>query len=139
VNIPKDLPHIYCHRQQVQQVIMNLVTNARDALNSKYPGAHENKRIDITGGTADHDGHRFVRLTVEDRGPGLPDEILERIFEPFFTTKPEGKGTGLGMWIIHRVIEEHNGHILTTTSPGEFTRFHIDLPAAGNPESAKSE
>ncbi len=139
VHIPDDLPPVVCRRQQVQQVVMNLVTNARDALNSKYPGAHENKRIDITGGTAGHDGNRFVRLTVEDRGSGLPDAVRERIFEPFFTTKPEGEGTGLGMWIIHRVIEEHNGHIHIETAPGEFTRIHIDLPAAGNPESKKRE
>lgn len=141
VHIPDDLPPVVCQRHPVQQVIMNLVTNARDALNSKYSGAHENKRIDITSGTVDHDRVRFVRLTVEDRGPGLSDEVRERLYEPFFTTKPEGKGTGLGMWIIHRVVEEHNGHIHIETAPGEFTRIHIDLPVAGNgkPEPSGNE
>jgi signal transduction histidine kinase len=69
---------------------------------------------------------------VEDKGPGIPEDVRAQIFEPFFTTKPEGKGTGLGMWIVHNVVHDHHGKIGIETRAGEFTRFNIDLPAAGD-------
>jgi PAS domain S-box-containing protein len=130
--ISKDLPPVRCRRQQIQQVVMNLVTNARDALNTKYPNGDENKRILIAGETVDGPGKKFVRLMVEDKGPGIPEDVRAQIFEPFFTTKPEGKGTGLGMWIVHNVVHDHHGKIGIETRAGEFTRFNIDLPAAGD-------
>jgi PAS domain S-box-containing protein len=130
LRIGKDLPPVRCRRQQIQQVVMNLVTNARDALNTKYPESDENKRTLISGEAVDDHGTNFIRLIVEDRGPGIPEDVRARIFEPFFTTKSEGKGTGLGMWIVHRVVTDHQGKIGIETRPGEFTRFNIDLPAA---------
>jgi PAS domain S-box-containing protein len=132
LRISKDLPPILCRRQQIQQVVMNLVTNARDALNVKYPDGDENKRILIAGETVDSPGKNFIRLIVEDTGPGIPENVRARIFEPFFTTKSEGTGTGLGMWIVHNVVHDHHGEIGIETRPGEFTRFNIDLPAAGD-------
>lgn len=126
LQISKDLPPIRCRRQQIQQVVMNLVTNARDALNTKYPESDENKRILIAGKTVGGSGSgtNYIRLIVEDYGPGISEEIRSRMFEPFFTTKPEGKGTGLGMWIVHRVVQDHLGRIEVETRPGEFTRFN---------------
>jgi signal transduction histidine kinase len=132
LRISKDLPPVRCRRQQIQQVVMNLVTNARDALNTKYPNGDENKRILIAGETVDGPGKNFIRLMVEDKGPGIPEDVRAQIFEPFFTTKPEGKGTGLGMWIVHNVVHDHHGKIGIETRAGEFTRFNIDLPAAGD-------
>ena len=130
LRIPEDLPHICCRRQQIQQVVMNMVTNARDALNKKYPNFDENKRILVTAKTVAGREKNFVRLIIEDRGSGIPEDVRGRIFEPFFTTKPMGKGTGLGMWIVHRIVYNHNGEIGIETEPGEFTRFNIDLPIA---------
>lgn len=130
VNVPEDLPNIRCRRQQIQQVVMNLVTNSRDALNSRYPRSSENKRLVISGRTVDTSGGQRVRLTVEDNGTGIVDEVRQRMFDPFFTTKPGGEGTGLGMWIVYRIVQEHGGDIQVETTPGEFSRFNIDLPVA---------
>ena len=131
VDIPDDLPDILCRKQQIQQVIMNLLTNARDALNRKYPGYDDDKKIVITARALHNAGQPFVRTTIEDRGMGISADVRERMFEPFFTTKPAGKGTGLGLWIIYSIVKDHGGEIDVATSPGEFTRFSIDLPAAG--------
>ena len=96
INVPENLPTIKCRSQQIQQVVMNLLTNARDALNEKYPGHDKDKIILVTAHeTADH---RRVRITVEDHGTGVVPEMRERIFDPFFTTKPKNKGTGLGLY-----------------------------------------
>lgn len=110
---------------------MNLLTNARDALNREYPGYDDDKKILITARTIHRAGQAFVRTIIEDRGAGISDDVRERIFEPFFTTKPAEKGTGLGLWIIYSIVKDHGGEIDVATSPGEFTRFNIDLPAAG--------
>ncbi len=131
VDIPDGLPRILCRKQQIQQVIMNLLTNARDALNREYPGYDDDKKILITARTIHRAGQAFVRTIIEDRGAGISDDVRERIFEPFFTTKPAEKGTGLGLWIIYSIVKDHGGEIDVATSPGEFTRFNIDLPAAG--------
>jgi PAS domain S-box-containing protein len=130
VEIPENLPHIRCRRQQIQQVIMNLVTNARDALNSKSPNPYDNKRITISAHPAAKNDDQWIRLTVEDTGIGISEDVQQRIFEPFFTTTVEGEGTGLGMWIVYRIVHDHGGEIGIETEPGEFTRFHIDLPIA---------
>ncbi len=129
VDIPDDLPMAKCRCQQIQQVVINLVTNARDTLNEKYPDADENKRILISGQAIEKNRQPWVRLSIEDQGTGLSDDVRQRIFEPFFTTKPEGKGTGLGMWIVYRIIQDHAGQISIETEPGICTRFNIDLPA----------
>ncbi len=125
VHVPDDLPLVDCRSQQIEQVIMNLLTNARDALNMKYPEYHENKRIAITGS---RDGS-WVRLTVSDRGPGVDEDVRQRMFEPFFTTKPRHKGTGLGLSISHGIIQDHGGRLWVESEPGHGASFHIDLPA----------
>jgi PAS domain S-box-containing protein len=125
VNVPEDLPMIKCRSQQIQQVIMNLLTNSRDTLNEKYPGHHEDKIIRITAQeTADH----WIRFTVEDHGTGVSTENRERVFDPFFTTKPKSKGTGLGLSISHTIVEDHGGELNMESEPGCWTRFHVDLP-----------
>jgi PAS domain S-box-containing protein len=141
VNVPEDLPKIECRSQQIQQVIMNLLTNARDALNEKYPEYDENKKVFITarelssvecgtlkaGGTAPRS---WVRLTVEDHGAGIPEAVRDRIIDPFFTTKPREKGTGLGLSISHGIIKDHGGVLWFESEVGQGTRFHVDLPVA---------
>jgi len=81
---------------------MNLVTNARDALNNKYPNSDENKRITLSAQTVEKNDEQWIRLTVHDTGTGIPEDVRQRIYDPFFTTKGEGEGTGLGMWIVFR-------------------------------------
>jgi len=128
VDVPEDLPKLKCRSQQIQQVIMNLVTNARDALNEKYPGHDDNARISITARTIEKDGRKWIRTTVADTGPGIRDEVRERMFDPFYTTKPREKGTGLGLSISHGIVKDHGGEMSVESEAGEWTRFHVDLP-----------
>ncbi len=130
VNIPKGLPSLKCRSQQIQQVLMNLLTNARDALNIKYPGYHENKIILITCCDYTKDNKRWIRVTVEDHGTGIAESIHEKLYEPFFTTKSRELGTGLGMAISYGILQEHNGHMSfkTKTGDGSYTEFYLDLP-----------
>ena len=139
-DVPERLPKIRCHSQQIQQVVMNLITNARDALNEKYPGHDENKKMSISAreidmsSAGDANRARAIRLTVEDHGAGIPENVRERLFDPFFTTKPRDKGTGLGLSISHGIVKDHGGELTVESEAGEWTRFHVDLPVDGNDE-----
>ena len=128
VEVPEDLPKVICRSQQIQQVLMNLMTNARDALNDRYQGYDGDKRMAVTARQIEKEGMRWIRITVEDHGPGIPPNIQKRMFDPFFTSKPRERGTGLGLSISHGIAKEHGGHLTFEAEPGEFTRFHVDLP-----------
>jgi len=110
---------------QLEQVFINLLTNARDALANA-----SRKQIQIVC-SAETDG---VELAFRDTGPGIPDGLERRIFDPFFTTKEVGAGTGLGLSITYGIIKEHRGTISVSTRPGEGAEFLIHLPLA--PEEA---
>ncbi|MFV8751965.1 protein kinase domain-containing protein [Nannocystaceae bacterium ST9] len=127
VAIPSGLPRARCRAQQIQQIVMNLVTNARDALNIAYAGYHEHKWIEIR---AEFRAPRTLRLIVEDSGPGIPSEVLPHVFDPFFTTKGRDQGTGLGLSVSHGIAREHGGDLTVDSRVGEGTRFFLDLPAA---------
>ncbi len=128
IAIPDDLPRICCRQQQIQQVLMNLLTNARDALNERYPGVDADKTLTIAGARFAKDGKPWVRLTVENHGPAIPPEIIDRIFDPFFTTKPRDRVAGLGLSVSYGIVAEHGGS-LTVESDEVRTQFHVDLPA----------
>ncbi len=128
VDVPEGLPSVKCRSQQIQQVLMNLLTNARDALNAKYPGYHEAKTLAVRAAPIEREGRPWLRLTVADQGNGIPPEIQDRIFDPFFTTKPRDKGTGLGLSISHGIVKDHNGVLHFETEVGIGTQFHLDLP-----------
>ena len=128
VTVPDDLPAFKCRSQQIQQVLMNLITNARDALNTKSPDYYEDKVILITVVMLEKDGRRWLRTTVEDHGCGIPEAIRARLFDPFFTTKPRDAGTGLGLSISHGIAKEHHGELTFESEPGQWTRFYLDLP-----------
>ncbi|MEY4583247.1 MAG: hypothetical protein RL701_7950 [Pseudomonadota bacterium] len=125
-----ELPAIRCHPQQIQQVLMNLIGNAREALNARYAPGHENKLISVTGKAWRREDKSFVRLTVEDHGVGIPAVALDKIFDPFWTSKTDGQAAGLGLSVSQGIVVEHGGAINVESEPGHFTRVHVDLPAA---------
>ncbi|MBN1557708.1 MAG: PAS domain S-box protein [Lentisphaerae bacterium] len=138
VDLPADLPAVHCHAQQMQQVIMNLLTNARDALNEKFKNDADQKHIVIRA-VAARRGHR-VQVTVEDDGPGIPAQARERIFDPFYTTKPQGQGTGLGLAISRKIVQNQGGRMWLESEEGLYTRFCIEIPTAAQAaEEAESE
>lgn len=128
VDIPEDLPQIRCRSQQIQQVLMNLITNARDALNERYPDYSPGKKLRVSAKIVQKQGRRFIRTTVEDFGSGIPPAILDRVFDPFFTTKPKETGTGLGLSISYGILRDHGGELSVESKPGRATRFYMDLP-----------
>lgn len=128
IDIPEDLPAIKCRSQQIQQVLMNLMTNARDSLNQKYPGYNADKQLLLSARLIEKQGRRHLRTTVEDSGTGIAPDIRERIFDPFFTTKPKETGTGLGLSITYGIVKEHGGELTVESEPDRYTRFHVDLP-----------
>ncbi|HOW86647.1 MAG TPA: ATP-binding protein [Candidatus Aminicenantes bacterium] len=136
VEVPKKLPPMAGRGRQIQQVLMNLVSNARDALNDKYPGAHEKKVLRVAARAVEEGGRRWIRLTVEDSGPGIPEEVREHLFKPLFTTKPKGKGAGLGLPISYGIVCDHGGRLWLESVPGEGARFNVELPAAPERERA---
>lgn len=128
VEIAPDLPAFRCRSQQIQQVVMNLLINARDALNEKYPEAHPDKRVMIKVWLDQRHAGRWLMLQVEDWGVGISPEVQERIFEPFFTTKPADRGTGLGLAISYGIVRDHHGLLACYSEPGDYTRFVMELP-----------
>ncbi len=120
-----DLPHVRCYPGQLNQVFLNLLMNACDAI-------EKDGEIRITTLHTD-DG---VRLEFHDNGPGIPHDVQSRIFDPFFTTKPVGAGTGLGLSLSHGIIERHGGRIFVGSQPGRGTTFVIDLPLVATPDDS---
>ena len=114
-----ELPDVECAPAQINQVLLNLLSNAIQAIE------HDKGRITVR--TQALDGR--VMVLVEDNGKGIAAEHLPRIFDPFFTTKPVGQGTGLGLSIAHQIIEQHGGVIRVASKPGTGTRFLVALPA----------
>ena len=127
VDLPKTCRKVMGHQLQLEQVILNLLTNARDAIEVHANDGNKLRRISIT--ITDDPGSREVSLSVRDTGGGIPDEALDHIFEPFFTTKEVGKGTGLGLSISYGIITEMGGRIEVANVDGG-AKFTITLSAA---------
>ncbi|SFL28103.1 PAS domain S-box-containing protein [Desulfomicrobium norvegicum] len=128
LDFPESLPKVMANLQQVQQGFINIISNARYALNEKYPGWHKNKCLAISGEFVMVEGCPFVRVAFLDQGGGISAEKLSFLTKPFFSTKPFGKGTGLGLSITQKIIDDHGGHLRFESEEGEFTRVIIDLP-----------
>ncbi|MCF8068733.1 MAG: hypothetical protein K9L30_09135 [Desulfobacterales bacterium] len=127
--IPENLPKVKVRAHEIQQVFLNLISNARYALNYKFPDHEEAKILEIQARLIKIDNIPFVQLIFYDNGQGISEENLEKICNPFFTTKPTGIGTGLGLSISHGIIKKHNGTLSFQSSPGEYTRVFVELPA----------
>ena len=127
-DIPDDLPAVNVNIQKVQQVFINLLSNARYALNKKYTGFHKNKVLELEGKTKEVDGKKYSCITVRDNGMGIPPNVIHRICDPFFTTKPQGEGTGLGLSISYGIVRDHGGHLSFESKQGEYTKVIVDLP-----------
>jgi signal transduction histidine kinase len=124
IKVYGNLPPIECYAGQLNQVFMNILTNALDALDER--DQVETKTIRISTSLYNSE---FVRICIADNGCGITEEVKQRIFDPFFTTKSVGKGTGMGMSISYQiVIQKHKGKLWCTSEPGEWTEFWIEIP-----------
>ncbi|WP_375340555.1 sensor histidine kinase [Okeania sp. SIO3I5] len=126
------LPLVECYSGQLNQVFMNILANAIEALeesnaNLTYQQIEDNpNQIIIRTSVIDS---KFVEISIADNGPGIPEEIRQNIFDPFFTTKPVGKGTGMGLSISYQIItEKHQGQLKCFSEVGQGTKFVIQIP-----------
>lgn len=126
-----NLPKIECYAGQLNQVFMNILSNAIDALDEQN---QQRSLADITANPSNITirtetiNHQTVAIQISDNGPGIPEAVQKRLFDPFFTTKAVGKGTGMGMSISHQVIERHKGRLKCISSPGQGAEFVIEIP-----------
>jgi len=127
---PVDLPPVLARPQQLVQVFLNLINNARYALGLKFPGKHDEKVLGITARKVTVDGHARVRIAFRDQGSGIPANALGRVIDPFFSTKPRGEGTGLGLSVSHGIILHHGGTLTIDSVEGAFTEVAIELPVS---------
>ena len=142
------IPNILMDAAQLEQILLNLMINARDAMVGKGKVTLSVDAIDIghsraidpefelvAPGTAPG---RYVAIAVSDTGSGMPPEVVARIFEPYFTTKARGKGTGLGLATVHGIVQQARGDIAVESAPGEGTTFRILIPATDQTEDARA-
>ena len=149
VDVP-DSVHVCGSRQRLQQALLNLLKNGLEAAGERGVVTVRAQRwrkgetgMRLADATVDYRGvcetaPEVVDIEVHDSGPGIPADILARIFDPFFTTKDVGQGSGLGLTVVHDIVEEHGGCIAVRSAPGTGTSFFIRLPFRGDPSTAGS-
>jgi PAS domain S-box-containing protein len=128
VYIPDEIPKVRVRSHQIQQVFLNIISNARYALNQKSTFDSENKVIEINGEVVNSNNNEYVRMVFYDNGTGIAADIFNRIGNPFFSSKPLGEGTGLGLSISHSIIKDHGGRLNFDSVEGDYTKVIIDLP-----------
>lgn len=117
---------------QLQQVVLNLISNSRYALNERYREAVPEKRIEISCEPLMIENLPYYRLTVRDFGTGIPQGILDKMFEPFFTSKPAGQGSGLGLSISYGIVSNHKGILRVDSMLNRYTDMIVEIPASEN-------
>lgn len=128
-----DLPLVECHAGQLNQVFMNLLANAIDALEEKQPSPQKRLNPATIRIQTQVINAEWVSIRIADNGPGIPAAIQHQLFDPFFTTKPVGKGTGLGLSISYQIVtEKHGGRLQCVSEPGQGTEFVLELPIASH-------
>ncbi len=137
LKLAADLPAVLAERTQIEQVALNLLVNARQALEAMIDapaeiGSGPRQRTPRIGVRTWTEGRR-VMLEISDNGPGIPAELRSRIWDPFFTTKAEGEGTGLGLAMVHGIVTGYDGSIEVESDVGSGTRFIVSLPADSRP------
>ncbi|HKI48023.1 MAG TPA: ATP-binding protein [Desulfobacteria bacterium] len=115
------VPGILAKPEEIQQVFLNIISNAIQAMKGKG-----------TLTLSSEQDHGFIVVQIRDTGPGIPPEYISKVFDPFFTTKEQGEGTGLGLNIVHRVVNQYGGNIKIESEPGGGTTFVISFPVNGN-------
>lgn len=121
LNFDESLPSVKVDASQIQQVFLNMIINAADAMEGKGT-------FTVTTRTVDENGKKYVEVEFNDTGQGIAEENISKLFEPFFTTKPVGKGTGLGLAVSHGIVQDHGGKIRVTSTLGAGTSFFVRLP-----------
>ncbi len=129
------LPEINCYLGQMNQVFMNILANAIDALDEALILGKISDKIPQIQITTEVDSEQWVVIRIADNGTGIPESVKQRLFEPLFTTKPVGKGTGLGLSIAHQIVlEKHNGTLEVNSQMGMGTEFTIRIPIISTPD-----
>ncbi len=126
VALATGLPHVFADGQQVQQVLLNLIINAEQAM------LLANGRGVLVLRTWHNPHDESVILEINDDGPGIPDDLQTKIFDPFFTTKGVGQGTGLGLTVAYAIVQEHGGRIRLESHPSAGASFYVELPITGS-------
>ena len=128
-DLAEGLPHICADASEVEQVLVNLIVNALDAMPEGGELKISTSLADTNPGiTSEPRTQQFVAVSVSDTGTGIPEELQPVIFEPFFTTKPAGKGTGLGLSSAYGIVRQHKGDIKVQSEPGDGATFIVSFP-----------
>jgi PAS domain S-box-containing protein len=127
-NLMDDLPNIKAQAHEIEQVFVNIISNARHALNQKFSGSHADKVLAITAETIPSNGQPYIRMIFKDNGTGIPAAVIDKVMNPFFSTKTERKRTGLGLSISHSIVEEHGGRFSIESEEGRYTKVVVELP-----------
>ncbi|RLB53683.1 MAG: hypothetical protein DRJ42_11200, partial [Deltaproteobacteria bacterium] len=140
--LPDDVGHARVDPSQLDQIILNLATNARDAMPDGGHLVIETRRVAAEEAVALSPGlpmGSYVQLTIRDTGEGMDEETTRHIFEPFYTTKEHGRGTGLGLASVYGIVEQARGRIWVESEVGEGASFYVLLPTAESPEAASRQ
>jgi len=142
MELDDDAPPVLLDPVQLEQVLMNLVINARDAMRSSGElrvTLRKAAAAAVCTSCRTPFGGEWVELAVADTGPGIPLDVQERMFEPFFTTKDAGHGSGMGLSTVHGIVHRHDGHVIVDTAPGRGAAFRMLFPAAERKAIASGE
>ena len=128
-DLSSEVPIIKGDPTQIQQVFLNLAINARDSMTESLGGTKGGELL-VSTQMVSHSGRKSIKLSVSDKGCGIPEDVQRKIFEPFFTTKPLKRGTGMGLAMVYGIVENHGGEVTFTSEVGKGTTFNLFFPAA---------